>query len=334
MKIQNSYLKDDIIINTDGSLKTNEDRQKEYIQASYGEKEPIPEAHPAQVKKFNAFLDKYQEDLNKIVGKYRGSNHLLSHEDIVSEINLSFLKKRDELIFSFGTDFAQEGFRKLAFSFAKNITRWSYSKLAKTSYIKRRQDSSFYTEEGPKTTFEYAVDRIGEEESFYEDFDRHEKCEYLMKMIKEYAGILSDKEIKVLSMLEKGMTQDEMATETGVTHQAISIMSLHIFEKIRAHFNVDAVRDNSYENVAQGHESIKTFFSPTEGYVPMQSRDKASLKKFLLANIKSYTSIEVSKFFLQGRYSRQQIVSFAAKNKLGFCLIKKGIPPLSENAIP
>ena len=101
MKIQESYLKDDITINTDGTIKTNKDRQKEHIQANYGEKEPIPKAHPAHIKKFDAFLERYQEDINRIIGKNRGSNHLMSHEELVSEVNLSFVKKRDELIFNF-----------------------------------------------------------------------------------------------------------------------------------------------------------------------------------------------------------------------------------------
>ena len=37
MKIEKSYLKDDITINSDGTIKTNKDRQKEHIQANYGE---------------------------------------------------------------------------------------------------------------------------------------------------------------------------------------------------------------------------------------------------------------------------------------------------------
>lgn len=331
MKIQESYLPDDITINTDGTIKTTKDRQKEHIQASYGEKEPIPQAHPAHIQKFDAFLEEYQEDINKIVGKHRGVNHLLSHEEVISEVNLSFIKKRDELIFHFGADFEQTNFRKLAFSFVRNVCRWSYGKLAKNNYVKRRQDNTFYTEDGPKTTFEHAVDRIGEEESFYENFDRNEKCQFLMKMIKEYTGILTDAEIKVLSMMEKGMNQYEMSEETGVTRQAISVMSIKIFEKIRAHFTVDVIHDNSYEAVSKGYESIKNFFSLTHGYIPMQDKDKPILKKFLLANAKLYRAPEMSTKFLKGKYSKQQILSFAVKNRLGFCLVKAKPDPLSQS---
>ena len=330
MKIQESYLPDDITINTDGTIKTTKDRQKEHIQANYGEKEPIPQAHPAHIKKFDTFLEKYQEDINKIIGKHRGTNHLMSHEELVSEVNLSFIKKRDELIFKFNADFEQTDFRKLAYAFVTNICRWSYGKLAKNNYVKRRQDNTFHTEDGPKTTFEHAVDRIGEEESFYENFDRNEKCQFLMKMIKEYTGILTDAEIKVLSMMEKGMNQYEMSEETGVTRQAISVMSIKIFEKIRAHFTVDVIHDNSYEAVSKGYESIKNFFSLTDGYTPMQDEDKPTLKKFLLSNAKRYSTQDISQKFLKGKYSKQQILSFAVKNHLAFCLVKAKPAPLSQ----
>ena len=330
MKKESNYLDASSVIKVNGKLKTSQDKQRECIEASRGEKEPIPEARPLQIQKFNEFLDSYQEDINKIVGKYRGDNHLLSHEEVVSEVNLSFIKKRDELIFEFGADFTQTDFRKLAFAFVKNITRWSYGKIAKNSYVKRRNDTSYYTEEGPKTSFEHAGDRIGEEESFYEDFDRNEKCEYLMKMIKDYTGILTDTEVKALSMLEKGMNQYEMAEATGVTRQAISIMCIHIFDKIRAHFSIETIRDQSYGNVSKGYSAIEDFFSPIKGYVPMKKEDKPLLKKFLLANAKRYTFREAAEKFLKGVYTYRQIISFAAKNKLTFCLVKK-CPPLSES---
>ena len=322
MKIQDSNLPDDITINTDGRIKTTKDRQKEHIQASYGEKEPIPQAHPAHIKKFDAFLEEYQEDINKIIGKYRGANHLLSHEELVSEVNLSFLKKRDELIHEFNGDFSCIGFRKLAFSFVKNICRWTYSRIANQSYVKRRTDNTHYTEDGFKSSFELAVDFNGEEDSFFEDFDRNARCEYLIKMLKEYSGVLTDQEIRVLSMLEKGMKQEEISEALGVTRQAISITQITVFEKIRNHFDKSVVNDHSFKNVSKGYQSIKDFFSTDSGYCSMQDKDKPFLKSFLLKNAKILTSDEVSKQFLNGKYSKRQVVAFAVKNRLSFCLVK------------
>ena len=332
MKTQRAYLDSNLCpIGIDGKIKSKEDRKKEHIKSSYGEKEPIPEAHPMQIKKFNKFLDGYQEDINKIVGKYRGPAHYLTHDELVSEVNLSFIKKRDELILKFCADFDQIDFRKLAFSFVRNVCRWTYSRIAKQSYTKRRADSVHPTEDGFKTTFEFAVDLNGEEDPFFEDFDRNEKCEYLMKMLKEYSGILTDKEIMVLSMLEKGMTQYEMSERLGVTRQAVSILSIKIFEKIRNEFSEDIINDISFDNVAKGHQAIKDFFSADRGSVPMESKDRPLLRRFLLGKIKMHTAEEISKKFLSGRYSQQQIVSFAVKNKLNFCLLKKTPNPISKD---
>lgn len=323
MRKQRGYLNSDLVsLSIDGKVMSKKDRQKEHIKAAYGVKAPIPTPTPMHIKKFNDFLDLYQEDINKIVGKYRGDRHYLSHEEIVSEVNLSFLKKRDELIHEFNGDFSCVDFRKLAFSFVKNICRWTYSRIANQSYVKRRTDNTHYTEDGFKSSFELAVDFNGEEDSFFEDFDRNARCEYLIKMLKEYSGILTDQEIRVLSMLEKGMKQEEISEALGVTRQAISITQITVFEKIRNHFDKSVVNDHSFKNVSKGYQSIKDFFSTDSGYFSMQDEDKPFLKSFLLKNAKILTSDEVSKQFLNGKYSKRQVVAFAVKNSLSFCLVK------------
>ena len=105
-----------------------------------------------------------------------------------------------------------------------------------SKYINRREDTVYETEDGPRTSFDYYIDTEGYEEEYYEKFDGNKKCEFLLKMIKEYSGILTDKEIKVLSFLEKGLSQYEIADNLGVTHQAVSSLSLKIYDKIRAYF--------------------------------------------------------------------------------------------------
>ena len=55
-------------------------------------------ASEEQVAQFNIWLEDYQVDLNRIIGKYRRSGHMLTHEDLISEINIALLKKRDGLI--------------------------------------------------------------------------------------------------------------------------------------------------------------------------------------------------------------------------------------------
>ena len=41
---------------------------------------------------FHNFLSNFQEDITKLVGKFRRSYHLMSAEDIISEINFDLLK--------------------------------------------------------------------------------------------------------------------------------------------------------------------------------------------------------------------------------------------------
>ena len=142
-------------------------------------------------------------------------------------------------------------------------------------------------------------------------------------MIREYSSILTDKEVKVLSFLEKGLTQHKIAEKLGVTHQAISSLSIKIFEKIKARFSSDAISDTSYSDVSKGHKAIADFFNPEYKNTPLRGEDRDNLRMFLLQNIKSYTPKQISEAFMKGKYSHRQIVSFAIKNKLTFCLIVK-----------
>ena len=48
----------------------------------------------------------------------------------------------------------------------------------------------------------------------------------------------------------------------------------------------------------------------TDGYTPMDDYDKPILKKFLLSNAKRYKAKDISKKFLNGKYTQQQIIAF------------------------
>lgn len=313
MRVQRGYLDSTSHVTAEGRLCSAQDE---------AETPSIPEASASQVAEFNQFLEKYQEDINKIVGKYRGAKHHLSHEEIVSEVNLSFVKKRDELIFRCDGDFSSTEFRKLAFAFVRNVTRWSFGRVGKQAYVKRRNDFCYTTEDGPKTSFELAITTDGEEDPFYEDFDRNSKCEHIVDVLKHYSGLLTDGELKVFSMMQKGMDQYEISTALGITRQAVSVAWIKISEKIRNYVPKEALYDHSYEKVTKGHDSIRDFFAPPDDYIPLESQDRESLRDFLLKNAQGYTSGEVAKKFLNGKYTKQQIVAFCCKNKLAFCLKK------------
>ena len=61
----------------------------------------------SKIAQFEQYLSEYQEDLVKIIGKYRRNYHQLSAEEIASEANLRLIKGRDKIIESLGNDFNQ-----------------------------------------------------------------------------------------------------------------------------------------------------------------------------------------------------------------------------------
>ena len=275
----------------------------------------------AQAEAFDEYLENYQESMVKIIGKHRRPNHLLSASDLIGECNLSIISKREEIISKLGDDFNEVNFQRMAYTFIRNVIRWTHYKISNSAYVRKRTNQEHITEDGYKTSFDLALDLNGYEEDFYEDFDRNSKCSFLLKMIKEYSSILTDKEVKVLSFLEKGATQYEIADALGVSHQAISLLSISVADKIKAHLKGNALCDNFYNEVSKGQKSISDFFTSDPKMSPMKDKDKPTLRKFLLENARAYNSKQASERFMNGKYSHRQISAFATRNKLYFCLL-------------
>jgi transcriptional regulator len=272
-------------------------------------------------ERFNLFLQDYQEDIRKIIGKYRYSNHHLDPEEIASRANLALLKKREDILYEYEEDFDKNAFSKIAYTYIRNIIGWSHTSAGKDKYIKNRLDSTHNTDEGPKTSFDFAILTEGYEDSGFEAFDSNEKFTTLLHVIKEYCHILTEGELKILSCLESGMTHEEISNKFKFTRQAVSAASINLFEKIKSHFSCDVLNDDVSRKVSDGNEAIEGFFKP-EKFTKISKEDRAKLKNFLLSSISCFTSEEVSKKFMNGKYTRNQIISFCAKNKLNFCLNK------------
>jgi RNA polymerase sigma factor (sigma-70 family) len=315
--------KENAPLNVDGTIKTKSQKQADYINKNTGELLSVEVISPHPDSDiFDSYLNNYQDDINRIIGKFRYSSHLLSHEDLVSEANLSLIKKRDDILSNFGGKLSQVDFKKIAYAFVRNVIRWTNYKIVRSPYVSKRTDFQHVTEDGFKSTYEVAVETNGEEEPFFEEHDRNEKCSYLMKMIKEYSNILTDQEIKILSCLEVGLNQYEMAEKLNVTRQAISCMSIKIFDKIRCHLGPKALHDDSFNRVTEGHQAISSFFRPENKNTPLEGSDRESLRLLLLSNVRSYTGRQISEIFMEGKYSHRQVSAFAVKNNLSFCLIK------------
>jgi len=136
---------------------------------------------------FDQYLIDYQPDLKRIIGKHRLPNHALGEDEVLSEINSYLLKKKEDIIAYRNEEkevfeFTHIGFKKAAFTYAKNLIKWTHIRRNNTSYVKRRVDVMHKTEDGEATTFEWLCDTLGEEDIGFE-FDSSNKAKYVLKMI-------------------------------------------------------------------------------------------------------------------------------------------------------
>ena len=278
-----------------------------------------PQSSHPKTNFFNYCLQNFQEDIRRIIGKFRYSNHHLESEEIASRANLMLLKNREHIIRDYEGVFNEEAFRKTAYVYCRNIIGWSHSKENKSKYVTQRTDNIITTDEGPKTSFEFAIATEGYEEEGFEAFDSNDKFKILLHVIKEYCHILTDGELKILSCLESGMTHEQISDKFDITRQAVSHSALILFDKIKSHFSSDVLNDNNSEKVSKGNEAIELFFKRVD-HIEMTKEDKKSLKNTLLSNIREYNVQEISQKFKNGKYNKYQILSFCNKNKLSFCL--------------
>ena len=86
-----------------------------------GERPPHP-----QSDLFNSFLQNFQEDIKRIIGKFRYSSHHLEAAEIASRANLALLKKREDILYSYEGEFDEIAFKKLSYKYVKNIIGWSH----------------------------------------------------------------------------------------------------------------------------------------------------------------------------------------------------------------
>lgn len=278
-----------------------------------------------QIKKFNNWLEEFQEDIQKIIGKYRFSNHILSQEELTSEINLALLKKRSHIIeyIKVNKKFDQPSFKHSAFIFSRNLVKWSHMSLINKSYVARREDGIVYDKDSFKTTYEKVIEDQGVEDDGF-TFDEGGKVKTLIKIIKEYSYVLSPSQLEIFSHLESGLTMDEVAKETNVTHQAISQQFGQIKDKIRTYFKDSSLKDNSFSKISKGNSSINDFFVRKNDKITDETRKKIEKIVHLYPN--QYTAKDISKVFFENRYTQKQIVTCCVKMGWGNFLKKQKNP--------
>jgi len=321
MKREKSYIPGTLYdyFDVDGKPKSKETFKTEAVdKSSY----KIPQkrlekkefkATKLQIKKYNIWLEDFQEDIERIIAKYRYNTHLLSAEELASEINLSLLKKRNNLILYIKNNkiFNQKSFKHCAFIYARNLIKWSQGTLINKSYIKRRVDGTVYDEEnGLKSTYEAIMEKEGVEDAGY-NFDEKEKQKKILKIIKDYSSILTNEQRKVFAYLESGFSHDEIAIKLNITRQAVSASFIEIKNKVRAHFNGFSLKDESYDKVTKGNNAIEDFFNTPRCSIEKKDRDK--IGKILILNPKKYTSKDLCEHFFGNKYNYKQIVSLCVK---------------------
>ena len=262
---------------------------------------------------FDEALSSYQEDLVKIIGKYRFSHHHLSIDEIISEVNLALFKNKEKLLESWG-GFCPTKFKQIGYGFTRNTINWTQSRLNNNGYVSKRNNYTFETEDGVSTSFDLACDKADlNEEPKALSSDSNNKCSYILKMIKDYCFILTEQELKILTLKEEGFLHREIGVKLGITHQAVSFAETSIKEKIVAHLNIDPFEDNSSFKVSEGQKCLKDFFT---SYPKFSPQDKSDLIDLIKSSIGQLTGHQISKTFKGGKFSSRQIFAFCAKNGL------------------
>ena len=278
----------------------------------------------AQDEEFDDFITEYQPHLIRIVGKHRRSNHHLTLDEIISEINIELLKYQATIQekcseSSQTREERRSTFRKLAYSYARNIISWRQSAISSSKAVRRRLDILHHTAEGVKTSFEVVSESHGEKDDSIEEWDALGKMKHVLCMIRKYSALLTERELLVLRWYETGKTQEEIASRLGVTHQAISITFSSICEKIQKGLHIDFSSDNTAHKVTEGNQAVADLFSP-KGLKQFCDADRSALVEFSHAHKGEYTAKELAKAFKGGAYTQPQVLGYLRSQKLAHLL--------------
>jgi transcriptional regulator len=233
---------------------------------------------------YDQYLIAYQLDMRKIVSKFKKSFHALSNDEIYSECNLHLVQAKEKILNSLdqGEELTQPLFNKIAYHYVKNECSWSHYRLKNKAYEKRKVDSVINTEDGLKTTFEAAIETSGEnnKEIDNDDLFFNANCKHFLHVLTKYCYLLTEKECKVLSFIQKGFNQEQISIEFGVTKQAVSALFIGMREKLNQFFDFNEVLNGGdSRSIEKGKESINNFFANKINRTPKQASLKIDKQK-------------------------------------------------------
>lgn len=278
-----------------------------------------------KIEKFNQWLSCYQEDLSRIVGKYRFANHALEHDEVISEINLGVIKSYEKLALDSEKPVKTESdFKKIVYSYARNYIKWTADGVSNRDkkYIMNRQDGVVTFDGEGKTVFESICETIGKEDSFFASLNDSDKFQNILSWIFDFSHFLTPHQKNILELLLSGKNLDEVGDLTGVSHQAISSISIEMFAAIKNNVKVSIGDDDSDKlKIKEGYSSIKKLFSLERKSRMMNLKDLSFIKSRLIENPKKYTLIDLVDM-LKGKYSSRQICAYVNRNKYNIYLKK------------
>lgn len=270
---------------------------------------------------FDQYLINFQEDIKKIVGKFKKSFHVLSNEEVYSECNLHLLKNKEKIINSFpkNFEFTENEFKKIAYHYCKNETSWSHYRVQNKSYNRRRVDGFTETEDGTKTTFEAAIETCGEEN---EDIDNDQlffesNAKRFFHVLNKYCYLLTEKECMILSYIQKGWSQEKIADKLEVTHQAVSFLYIQIQKKLNNFFNSeDVFSGGNHTLITKGNNCLDAFFNSPSNAITISNSDKLRMKDFIINNKNKFSGKEINKLLFNNKYTLPKISGAVRSLKL------------------
>ena len=250
---------------------------------------------------FNEWLSLYQEDFVKIVGKFRRNTHPLSLEEIISEVNHGFINASEKLINQEDTILKDHTtFKKVAYAFARNYIAWTADGVTNRDkkYLSKRSDAIIKTDEGQdKTLFEYVCETIGAQDDSFKKLEESDKFQNILKWIFDYSHFLTNHQKNVFELVLSGKGQEDIGDYLGVTHQAISAITIELFQKIKNHIKIDINDSNSdAKAIIEGHSSVSKLYGIERVKSRTLSQDGLSkIKTLIHSRPKTYTFDDLSK---------------------------------------
>ncbi len=277
---------------------------------------------PKILEEFDNFLGLYQDDLVKIIGKYRGKSHPLDSDELLSEVNLYLIKNKYKIIEYIDStkgiaNFDYNSFKHTAFVYCRNLIKWTYLTLTSKDnkagkWYSQRIDKVYHTEDGEKTSLDIALETNGVE-SEVDDIKIGDKYKYILDEIKSK---LTNAELNIFIGLQEGKMQKDIAEEAGVTRQAIDLTYQKIIKKVKSigalkdGISSKVLNDDLYDKVSEGQNAIEDFFDHGE-HVYFSDSNKNELLDILLKNPGKFTGEYISKNFFDGKFSEFQIINQA-----------------------